>query len=318
LALVALVVANESSLRENFLKFQRKYNKVYANEAEFSLRFKNFKDNMAWSEQLNKENPLAQFGAGPFSDLSREEFARFYLMPKRTTWVKPPPVDRSKAKRFLVNDPDPNNYDWSSAGVISAVKNQGQCGSCWAFSATETIESYWTIAGNQLPTLAPEQIVDCDTSDSACNGGEPSSAYNYVAEAGGLDTESSYPYTAGESGSASTCNFQASSVAAKVSSYNSVSGETGLYQQMSSASGGPVSVCVDASTWQNYNGGVLTSCGNSIDHCVQATGYMNYNSNGTWNVRNSWGGSWGQSGYIWIQIGQDLCGIGDQATIVVT
>jgi C1A family cysteine protease len=271
---------------------------------------------MAWSEELNRLNPLAHFGAGPFSDMSREDFASKYLMPKRTTWVKPPPIDRTKSKKFLAADPDPNNYDWSSAGVITPVKNQGQCGSCWAFSATETIESYWTIAGNQLPTLAPEQIVDCDTSDTGCNGGEPATAYQYVESAGGLDTESSYPYTAGESGSGGTCDFQSGSVAAKVSNYNSVSGESGLYQQLSSASGGPVSVCVDASSWQNSQGGALTTCGDSIDHCVQATGYMNYHSTGTWNVRNSWGESWGQSGYIVIQIGQDLCGIGDEATVV--
>jgi len=86
---------------------------------------------------------------------------------------------------------------------------------------------------------------------------------------------------------------------------------------MSSSSGGPVSVCVDASSWQNYQGGVLSQCGNDVDHCVQAVGYNNYGESGAyWIVRNSWGEDWGEQGYIWIEIGQDLCSIGDYATVV--
>jgi len=104
-------------------------------------------------------------------------------------------------------------------------------------------------------------------------------------------------------------------VVADVISYASVEGETGLYKQASTA--GPVSVCVDASSWSGYSGGILTSCGNSVDHCVQLTGYANYGgSQAYWIVRNSWGTDWGENGFIWIAIGQDLCYIGDYATVV--
>jgi len=216
--------------------------------------------------------------------------------------------------------PDPTNYDWNSCGVITPVYNQGQCGSCWAFSATETIESYFALGGGSLTGLSMEQIVDCDTAgeDQGCNGGFPSGAYQYVESAGGLDPLSDYPYTAGE-GESGSCQFNKGEVAATVSSYASVTGEPGLYSQTSSSSGGPVSVCVDASSWQNYQGGVLTQCTNNVDHCVQATGYGQYGAAfGTsyWNVRNSWGTDWGENGYIWVGIGQDLCSIGDYATVV--
>jgi len=195
---------------------------------------------------------------------------------------------------------------------VTPVKDQGQCGSCWAFSATETIESYWALAGNTLVGLSEEQIVDCDTNDGGCNGGNTQTAYQYVYSAGGMDTESAYPYNGG----GSSCNFDASGVVAKIQNQgSSIDGEDGIYSQTSTA--GPVSVCVAASTWQNYQGGILTSCDTQVDHCVQLTGYYNYGqSNAYWNVRNSWGADWGESGYIWVAIGQDLCQIGDDATIV--
>jgi len=183
----------------------------------------------------------------------------------------------------------------------------------------ETIESYFALAGNSLTQLAMEQIVDCDTSgeDNGCNGGFPTGAYEYVQEAGGIEPLSDYPYSA-ENGQSGSCDFQSGDVVATVvGEAQSINGEPGLYSQTSSASGGPVSVCVDASSWQSYTGGVLSSCGNSVDHCVQLTGYANYGESGAyWIVRNSWGASWGESGFIWIEIGEDLCAIGDYATVV--
>jgi len=276
--------------------------------------------------KLNAANPKAHFGPTKFSDISKEDFARYYLtakvparseLPPAKDFSIPRPIHQMFASGRLMA-PNPTNYDWGSAGVITPVYNQGQCGSCWAFSATETIESYFAIQGGALTHLSMEQIVDCDTAgqDQGCGGGFPTGAYQYVQGAPGIDSYANYPYTAG-GGSAGSCQFPQGSVVTNVANYNSISGETGEYSQLSSASGGPVSICVDASSWQNYQGGVLTSCGNSVDHCVQLTGYYNYgSSNAYWNVRNSWGADWGQNGYIWIQIGQDLCSIGDYATIV--
>jgi len=321
---IAVAIASTSSLEQQFRDFQRKYNKVYTTTAEFDTRFHIFKSNLEHAKELQAKNPLAKFGVTKFSDLSQEEFANFYLMPHVdfANFVKPAEKDFSipHPNNRVSCSPDPKNYDWYAdcQGTVTDVYNQGQCGSCWAFSATETIESYYAIGGGTLTELSMEQIVDCDTGgqDQGCNGGFPSGAYQYVQTAGGIEPLSQYPYTA-EGGESGSCQFNKADVVVAVTGSSSVSGETGLYSQSSSASGGPVSVCVDASSWSSYSGGVLTSCGNNVDHCVQLTGYANYGENGSyWIVRNSWGGDWGESGFIWIQIGQDLCSIGDYATIV--
>jgi len=253
-------------------------------------------------------------------DLAPEEFAKFYLNKNMNSFIK---SERSAAKSDFSKvwtsasapqGPDPTNWDWFTQGVCTPVYNQGQCGSCWAFSATETIESYFAIAGNALTQMSMEQIVDCDTTDQGCNGGFPENAYQYVQGAGGIETYADYPYTA-EGGESGSCNFNSADVVATVSSYQSINGETGLYQQASTA--GPVSVCVAADTWQTYTGGVITTCDTSVDHCVQLTGYANYGSSSAyWIVRNSWGTDWGENGFIWVAIGQDLCDIGDYATVV--
>jgi len=319
----ASLVDTDVLMRRKFIEFQRTYGKAYESNDEFEHRFRIFKDNQKKASELQLQNPRATFGVNKFSDLSSDEFAAQYLMPNvdfKNDYIRPPSKDFSieAPKNVRGCSPDPTNYDWDSCGVITPIYNQGACGSCWAFSATETIESYYALAGYPLTQLAMEQIVDCDTQgqDEGCNGGFPSGAYSYVQSAGGIETLADYPYTA-EGGESGQCNFQSSDIVADVANSNSIDGESGLYSQTSSASGGPVSVCVDASSWQSYTGGVLTSCGNSVDHCVQLVGYANYGESGAyWIVRNSWGADWGEQGFIWVAIGQDLCSIGDYATIV--
>jgi len=162
------------------------------------------------------------------------------------------------------------------------------------------------------------KVVDCDTTCYGCSGGWPYLAYQYIQGAPGQELYSDYPYTAGN-GQSGNCQYNSADVVASNSGYTSINGESGIYTQLSSSNGGPVSVCVDASSWDSYSGGILTSCGTSVDHCVQATGYYNYGTSGAyWNVRNSWGADWGENGYIWIAIGQDLCDIGDYATVVTS
>jgi cysteine peptidase B len=311
---VALARIQINEVKSKFIAFQNKYNKLYSAD-DFQSKFQVFWDNMERAADLQAKNPNARFGFTQFSDLSPQEFKQFYLMDFDTEKYEEirPPVKTE----FGAPQQEGGTFDWGSKGVVTPVYNQGQCGSCWAFSATETIESYFALGGGTLTQLSMEQIVDCDTSDHGCEGGFPSSAYQYVQGEGGIDSYESYPYTAGE-GQSGSCSFNKANVVTNVNSQNSIQGETGLYQQLQS--GGPVSVCVDASSWQQYEGGVLTSCGNQVDHCVQATGYNNYspeyNGQSAWNVRNSWGTSWGQNGYILVATGQDLCSIGDYATIV--
>jgi len=201
--------------------------------------------------------------------------------------------------------------------MVTPVKNQQQCGSCWAFSTVENIESMWckknSLDCTTFTPLSVQEIVDCDTTDSGCSGGWPYDAYQFVISEGGLETDANYPYTA-QNGN---CNFQANLVAVTISSWKYAttnSDETTL--QANLVGWGPLSVCVDAEPWQDYTGGVMMAadCGSSIDHCVQLVGYDMTQSTPFWIVRNSWGTDWGENGYIRLQYGQDTCAVADVAT----
>eukprot|EP01125_Pyxidicula_operculata_P001813 TRINITY_DN11662_c0_g1_i1.p1 TRINITY_DN11662_c0_g1~~TRINITY_DN11662_c0_g1_i1.p1 ORF type:complete len:325 (-),score=87.59 TRINITY_DN11662_c0_g1_i1:41-1015(-) len=313
-ALLSIALAFETeTLFENF---KVKYNKVYATPEEHDLRFGIFSSNLKLASKYNALEGNSIYGVTKFMDLTPEEFRGKYLMPKGS-------IKHNYEQEFVnFNVPAeiPQSFDWVSKGAVTPVKDQGQCGSCWAFSATEAIESQWFLTKNQLPVLAPQQIVDCDVNngDEGCNGGDTPTAYEYVIKQGGLDTEASYPYTA-EDG---TCKFQQSTIGATIKSWTYITqnkNETEMQAKLVAL--GPQSICVDASSWQFYVGGAVTSfCGNSLDHCVMITGYKPYTdvlgfTFPVWLVRNSWGADWGESGFIFVEIGSDLCGVADEVTI---
>jgi len=319
---VLLFGAVLSVTQDDFISFVNTYGKRYNSKQEFDYRYKVFVTNAAKAQELTQLNGgSAQFGVTQFSDLTADEFRRQYLnaaVGNTTEWdlIKPemktefPTMDYSS---IGIPQVDPTNFNWKDHGVVTGVYNQAQCGSCWAFSATETIESYYALAGNRLTSLSPEQITECDTTSYGCNGGWTIRAYQYVESAGGLDSWAEYPYTSGDGVTGPCRNIRR--YVAKVNSYRQLAGENGIHAQASSA--GPVSVCVDASSWQFYQNGVLTNCGQNIDHCVQLTGYANYGRAGShWIVRNSWGAGWGEGGYILIATGRNLCAIGNMATVV--
>jgi cathepsin F len=268
---------------------------------------------------MNEKNGDPAFGVTPFSDLTPKEFRQQYLMSKKLKMPKAPLVDVPKKMPNI-----PTSYDWRNVTplCVTPVKNQQQCGSCWAFSATETIESVWARANHTLAVLAPQQIVDCDKYDSGCDGGWPYNAYKYVIQAGGLESEKDYPYKAVDQ----KCDFKKADVVAKLTNWKYVnqqpSGEnTTMLNYVYTTS--PVSICVDASTWQYYTSGVLTTCGDSIDHCVQITGFTEMldkkrNINvPVWIIRNSWGTSWGVEGYIFVERGKNLCELATVVTVPV-
>jgi len=233
------------------------------------------------------------------------------------TDLKPHPIFTSLKREGMdsARAPTHSTYDWCSAGVLTPVNDQGECGSCWAFSAMETVESYHALKTGHLVPLSAEQIVDCDTGrgDYGCGGGWPQTAYQYIAAAGGLESAASYPYNYGNSG----CGARGPAVSTVLGYAGIGGGEAGLYNFLTNPGGGPISVCVAASTWYQYTGGVLTSCDTSLDHCVQLTGFENWGtSSSIWRVRNQWGTDWGEGGYIFIQVGGNLCLISDYATYV--
>lgn len=202
------------------------------------------------------------------------------------------------------------------------VKDQGACGSCWAFSATEQIESDYMRAGNNQTILSPQQVTSCTkyVFGGGCNGGYTENAFKY-AEAG-LETEASYPYTSGASGVTGSCQSNASQVVVKVASagYTTVSASATDEPQMAAYVGaaGPLSVCVDAETWSSYTGGVLATCGTELDHCVQVVG-VDTSANGSyWKVRNSWGTGWGEAGFIRLAYGNNTCAVASDANYATT
>jgi cathepsin F len=312
---LGVVFAAALTPRQQFIHFQHKYEKVYSAE-EFLLRYDIFKENLKRVEKMNAGKDTPVYGVTKFFDLTPAEFKEHYLM-KRTVDTK----HLRAGKPVQPVDPKvkiPGSWDWRTKGAVTPVYNQGQCGSCWAFSTTENIESMWNLAGHPLTQLSMQQIVDCDTSDDGCGGGDPPTAYQYVMSAGGMDPLSDYPYTA-EDG---YCNFQSSEVAAKISNWQYATQDNDENVMAAKVvSEGPLSICVDAASWQYYNGGIIMhgdGCGDSLDHCVQIVGYAtSSDSTPYWIVRNSWGTDWGEQGYLKVERGYDVCGISDEATYAV-
>jgi len=307
LALVACVsaVTLNSGVTDAFGKFMAKYDRTYDTVEEYAKRLSIFADNMERVNKMNAEHILisgeAVFGVTPFSDLSPKEFKQYYL------GYKPSNVTKTYVSVEL-DGPVANDIDWVSKGAVTPVKDQGRCGSCWAFSATAAIESYAQLAGKGLKVLSAQQINSCDKEDGGCNGGNTETAYDYVKEAGGIELESDYPYTSG-GGETGRCKFNSGRVAISISGYHSISG--GESNLKSALNKGPASVCLAASSWQSYSGGILSRCDNEVDHCVQTTGYS---GSSYWRIRNSWGTGWGERGFIRLQQGHDLCKVSDDAT----
>jgi C1A family cysteine protease len=292
------------SARIAFDEFNSFWNKTHKSSEERQMRFRNFVLAGHKIAQMNKDSKSATFGYTKFADQSPEEFKKM-LGFRPATPLGPFPVQDTQLAA------PSGAIDWVAKGKTTPVKNQEQCGSCWAFSTTETVESANLMAGNNMAIGAPQEIVDCDSSDQGCNGGDPREALGWVVNHGGLDTESCYPYIAeDESCMSSKCS---PSPNLKISTVIPVAeDETQIYSQLQNM---PLSICCDAEPWQYYNGGVLTAsqCGLSIDHAIQLTGYSP-EQGGYWIVRNSWGADWGENGYIYLQYGYDTCGITYEVT----
>jgi len=319
LVLSVLVIAATcfTCTREDFENFKTEYKKSYADDVEDNKRFGIFCKNALKAHKLqlkaDEEEPnKVEFGTTKFSDLTDEEF-KCYLGYKSSNKNKD---DINDGARNLIKKDPPQTYDWRSKNAVTPVYNQAQCGSCWAFSATENIESNWFLSNHTLTGLSVEQIVECDTTDGGCGGGDTTTAYEYVKKAGGLETWSDYPYTSGN-GKNGKCKFESSKIVGKISSweYAGKKQESQMVDYLSQKA--PISICVDASNWSPYKKGIYpaSSCGKSLDHCVLAVGYDL--GQGYWIVRNSWGADWGESGYIFLEYGKDACGLTTEPTNVI-
>ncbi|CAN6917736.1 unnamed protein product [Brassica oleracea] len=265
-------------------------------------RFNIFKDNLRFIDLYNENNKNATYKLGLtiFADLTNDEYRSLYL------GARTEPVRRiTKAKNVnmkysaAVNDVEvPETVDWRQKGAVNAIKNQGSCGSCWAFSTAAAVEGINKIVTGELISLSEQELVDCDKSyNQGCNGGLMDYAFQFIMKNGGLNTEQDYPYH----GTNGKCNsLLKNSRVVTIDGYEDVptKDETALKRAVSYQ---PVSVAIDAGgrAFQHYQSGIFTGkCGTSMDHAVVAVGYGSENGVDYWIVRNSWGTSWGEDGYI--------------------
>jgi len=290
-----------ASLQEEFVAYVKEYSKVYTTD-EFFIRFQNFKDNKQAIDEHNTKGLSWEMGVNQFTDLTQKEFSDLYLgyIPRTNDFARSRNLHVAPQGQVLAD-----TLDWRTKGAVTPVKDQAQCGSCWAFSTTGSVEGANQIKTGQLQSLSEQQLVDCAGSagNQGCNGGLMDDAFEYIIKNTGIGSEASYPYTARDG----KCK-QVTSVAT-VSKYTDVkkNDETDL---MSAVNMEPVSVAVDAQSWSSYKKGVMTgACGKSLDHGVLAIGYGTDSGTDYWLVKNSWGTSWGEAGFIRLIRNKNECGI---------
>ena len=291
-----------------FIQYMRDTNNVFTGD-EYQFRLGIFLANKRQVQEFNQQGKSFRVGLNKFSHYTAEEY-KALLGAKQLSALKP-------AKKSTVKAAD--SCDWRTKNVVNPIKDQAQCGSCWAFSAITALESQWAIQGNELLSLSEQNLVDCVSYCYGCNGGWPSSAYEYVKlqQGGQFNLESDYAYT-GVDGS---CKFSQYKAYARVKDYVSVEAysEDDLAAKVSSL--GVASICIDASNWsfQLYTSGIYdeSRCsGYSLDHAVACVGYGTENSTDYWIVRNSWGTSWGEQGYIrMIRNKNNQCGVASTAIV---
>jgi len=314
LALLGVAVVSASLYSEHeyqflFSKWIAQHNKKY-NHENFFYRYTVFKHNMDFITRENKKGHKYTLGMNAFGDLSHEEFKATYASGYRSIKDTVHRARNAPAKKTH-KDP-PASFDWTTQGAVTPVKNQQQCGSCWAFSATGSMEGAYFIAKKTLPSLSEQQLVDCSTAqgNQGCNGGLMDNAFQYVIQNGGITSEAAYPYKAVNG----PC--QTAKSVATISSFQDVAqGDEKALQ--TAVLLGPVSVAIEADQqcFQFYTSGVLTdpSCGTQLDHGVLAVGYGTDATAGDfWKVKNSWGTGWGMDGYILIARGTNECGIAQE------
>jgi len=235
-----------------------------------------------------------------YSDWTEEEMAE-----RRLGYV-PAPYDPTMELETFEGVTAPNSLDHRDSGLVTGVKNQGQCGSCWAFSATGCMEGAWMKKTGNLISMSEQQFVDC--APGSCQGGMMGPAWDNAKN--GIESEQAYPYTARDS----YCKFDSSKVVARAAGWNRVSHsesalEAALYQV-----GYPISIAVHVgSSFQHYSHGIYSdpNCRyGQLNHAVLLVGY-NKDRSGQhyWIVKNSWGSGWGEGGYIHMKMGENSCGI---------
>ena len=310
------VLASEAySPEEKWDVWQKRYSKRYDSMDLERLAFAAFKEVDARVMSHNKSLPY-RLGHNAFSDLTWDEFRSVRVGGYNKRGRKRVVVD-SKAEVRLFEKELPESIDWVALGAVTEVKHQGSCGSCWAFSTTGALEGAYFLASDNLVSLSEQNLVDCDKVDEGCEGGLMDDAFEYVMASGGLCLEKDYAYAGiDEVNCERTCEKNVTLKGYRdVPAYDEEALKAAVAMQ-------PVSVAIEAdkSVFQSYSSGMLDSsaCGDSLDHGVLIVGYgtspegIDY-----WKVKNSWGTTWGENGYVLIERGRNTCGIATEPSYPV-
>jgi len=335
-----LVFSAAHTLSAEFDEWASLNNKNYASLTDSPLykhRRAVFQDNLLKIQDLQKLNPHATFTIRvPSADLTDDEFReRFtgYVGSSSSVDTKPQIADAAQVDFSKLTT---KKIDWREHGAVDpTVFDQGECGCCWAISVTQTVGSQYFLKKNlsSVPSLSFQQLIccDCNSEDSGCHGGDPHLAYEYIALAGGVESSEEYPFTdsgpdaqsCNLEGKCNKCKFDKQKVVATITGYQNVtqadpvSGNPGNETRLAEAlaAEGPISVCIDSDPWRFYSGGILSYGARKLNHCVQLVGMDAGYSTPYWTLKNSWGATWGEKGYIRMQMGMDICGVADVATV---
>ncbi|CDP03083.1 unnamed protein product [Coffea canephora] len=299
----------------SFARFANRYAKRYETVEEIKLRFDIFRENLRIIKSHNNKGLSYTLAVNEFADMTWEEFHKHRLGAAQNCSAT------TKGNLKLANVVVPETKDWRTTGIVSPVKDQGDCGSCWTFSTTGALEAAYAQAFGKGISLSEQQLVDCAGAfnNFGCNGGLPSQAFEYIKYNGGLDTEEAYPYT----GVDGLCKYSSQNVGVHV--LDSVNITLGAEDELKYAVGTvrPVSVAFEVvNGFRFYKGGVYTSntCGSApmdVNHAVLAVGYGVENGIPYWLIKNSWGAEWGVDGYFKMEMGKNMCGVATCASFPV-
>jgi len=313
--------ASDEKVFEKFQNFMQQHDKSYKTIEEFKDRFEIFKQNYKKIEMhqmmLHKDGkePTYELGVTQFFDLTPSEFSKLYL----TLDISHMQRLKSQAEAVKPSYSEgeaPSTWDWRDQGKVSPVRNQGMCGSCWAFSAIGNIESVYAKKTGQILQFSEQQLVDCDTVDHGCGGGLMEDAYKYL-ETSGVMTEENYNYT----GQKGACKFDQSKALAKVTGYKYASSQDENVIKQFLYENGPLAIAINATPLQFYFFGIFNPwfewiCNpKELNHGVLLVGYGISGNTPYWIVKNSWGQGWGEKGFFRIIAGKGACGIN---TYVIT
>ena len=305
-AAVASASLTETQHQFLFTRFVDTYEKQYETK-DFFAKYATFKDNLATILEHNAQGDKTfTMGVTQFADMTADEFAAYSKFKPVGSTI------RGKAAIKVNSFRAPAAVDWRKEGeVVGPVQDQGQCGSCWAFSAVAAVESANVLGGNKFVKLSEQQLVDCaggKYENEGCNGGLMDSAFEYFGD-NGAATLASYPYKARDQ----ACSASKADIVIPAKNFNGYETvKQGAAALTAAIAQQPVSVALAASgaAFQFYTGGIVTSkCGTQLNHGVFAVGYGTENGVDYYIIRNSWGAGWGEKGYIRIQRGNNMCGV---------